>query len=483
MNIKSVLYLEGRLICLVSFFLMISSGVAFFYGEGNTGLVFIATALVSAVLGIFWIIRYQKTAEEAIGHKEAFLLVTLSWILISLIGAVPFYLTKAIPSFVDAFFESMSGFTTTGASILKNIEALDHALLFWRSLTQWIGGMGIIVMAIAILPQLSGGGLQMMKHETPGPDVEKLKPRIKETAASLWKIYFLLSVAAGLLFYFAGGMPVFDSICHAFTTMGTGGFSTKNASFGAFSSSAQMIATFFMFLAATNFVLHYNWVHGRFKPLFRNSEWHLYLVMILTCFSIIVLELVLRSHYSFLTAVRVSIFQVVSLGSSTGFITANFETWPHLSKFLLLLLMIVAGCAGSTAGGVKQVRILIFFKRIKRSLHRCIHPKTLKIIRMDGGEISKNALSNAINFLILYVLIFIICSGALMFFEIDVVTATSAAISCLSNIGPGFGQVGAVENFGFFNPAVKLILCACMLLGRLEFFTILVLFFPATWKK
>jgi len=458
------------------------SAVSFFYKEINSAVVFLCVAFFCLLLGVVWTIVFRKTKEEGIGIRDGFLLVTLSWLIVSLLGALPFYITQAIPSFLDALFESISGFTTTGASILINIETLDRGLLFWRAFTQWIGGMGIIVLSIAILPHLSVGGLQLVKNEMPGPTFEHLKPRIKQTAMSLWKVYFLFSAAAVGFLYLAG-MPLFDSVCHMFTALGTGGFSTRNASLAAFNSNVQMVITFFMFLAGTNFVLHYAWLHGNFKKVFKNSEWRLFVIMMLVCFLIIALELFFRSDIAIIDALRLSIFQVVSITSSTGFVTGDFNAWPVLSKGLLFLLMIVAGCAGSTGGGFKQIRLLILLKKAKQSITKYIFPKAVVPVKIDKQVVTEDVLTGVGNFFIVYMTVFVIGSFVLLSFGIDFTTSFSAVIACLSNIGPGFGTVGAIENYAYLPGIVKMVLCACMVIGRLEIFTVLVLFFPATWRK
>jgi trk system potassium uptake protein TrkH len=481
-NFKTVFYLIGRLLCLVAFFLLIPAIISFFYKENETMISFLITAGLSLFLGVFFLLHLRGGKEEPLGIRDGFLLVAMSWLFVSFLGALPFYFTKEIPFFVDAIFESISGFTTTGASILVNIESLDKGLLFWRSFTQWIGGMGIIVLSVAILPQLSVGGLQLMKNEMPGPTFEHLQPRIKQTALSLWKIYFLFSIIATGVLYLLG-MPFFDSVCHMFTALGTGGFSTKNASLAFYGPEIQMAVTVFMFLVAMNFVLHYAWLNGNMKKVVQNSEWRFYVITILICFVVVGLELIFRADYAISDALRHSIFQVVSVGSSTGFVTANYNNWPVLSKAMLFLLMIVAGCAGSTAGGFKQIRLLILLKKAKQSITKYIFPRAVVPVKVEKHVVPDDVLSGVSNFFIIYMLIFVAGSLILLGFGLDTMTSFSAVIACLSNIGPGFGGVGAVENYAFLPVLVKIVLCACMIIGRLEIFTILVLFFPATWKK
>ena len=427
-------------------------------------------------------VQFRETKKEFLEIRDGFLLVAMSWVAVSVLGAIPFYMTGAIPSPLDAIFESISGFTTTGATILINIEALDKGLLFWRSFSQWIGGMGILVLAVAILPQMSVGGLQLMKNEMPGPTFEHFKPRIKQTALSLWKIYFLFSALAVVILY-TEGMSLFDSFCHMFTSIGTGGFSTKNASIAAFTPAIQMTIVIFMFLMATNFVLHYAWLHKDYKRVFRNSEWKFYTATLIVCFLIVAFELAVHMGISVGEALRLSIFQVVSIGTSSGFTIADYNQWPSLSKTLIFLLMIIGGCAGSTAGGFKHIRVLLLIKKAKQSVTKYIFPKAVVPVKVEKQVVADDVLVGTANFFLVYILIVIIGSLILLGFGLDQVTSFSAVIACLSNIGPGFGQVGASEHYALLPPFIKAFLCICMIVGRLEIFTVLVLFFPATWKK
>lgn len=427
-------------------------------------------------------IQCSAAKDDMLGLKDGFLLVTMTWLFLSFFGAIPFYLSGYFPHFIDAFFESVSGFTTTGASILNNIEILPKGILFWRSFTHWIGGMGIIVLAVAILPQLSIGGMQLLKNETPGPTFQQLKPRIRQTALSLWKIYILFSVLQVFMTHLFG-MSLFDSLCHMFGTMGTGGFSTRNASLGYYSPQLQMIVSFFMFLAGMNFVVHYFYLKGDFKKLIHDSEWKFYVVILAVNILIIALCLILRLDYSAARAFRVSLFQVLSITTTTGFATDDFNIWPGLAIGILFMLMFVGGCSGSTSGGIKQVRWLLLLKRARQSITQHIFPQAVVSVKLNQHPVSENVLQGVSSFLLIYLMIFAGCTGILLGYNIDGLTSMSAVLACLSNVGPGFGLVGPTSNYAFLPALIKFVLSLCMIIGRLEVFTVLVLFFPSTWRR
>ena len=337
MKLKAVFYSIGKLLFIMSGFLLIPALVSFYYHENEVVKHFLMTAVIVLSVGAIFLLIFRKAKNDTLKIREGFLLVTLSWLFVSFFGAMPFHFARVFPSFIDAFFEATSGFTTTGASVLTNIEALSHGLLFWRSFTHWIGGMGIIVLAVAILPQLSIGGMQLMRNETPGPTFEQLKPRIKQTALTLWKVYILFSVLE-IFFLYLFGMSLFDSVCHMFGTMGTGGFSTRNASIGAFSVEIQMVIVVFMFLAGMNFVLHYRFLKGDYSKPFKDAEWRFYAAVILVAFFVVVINLIMHSGMPLLKALRLSIFQVVSITTTTGYVTTNFNAWPELSRGIIFLI-------------------------------------------------------------------------------------------------------------------------------------------------
>ncbi|MFT5207618.1 MAG: trk system potassium uptake protein TrkH [Candidatus Omnitrophota bacterium] len=482
MRFPAIFYLLGRLFCLVSIAMIVPIIGALIYSETSVLHALILTDVIVLSMGASMIIINYKSRDSPIAIREGFLLVTLLWLGISIVGALPYWLTGVFPSFVDAFFESTSGFTTTGASVLMDIEAVPHAILLWRSLTQWIGGMGIIVLAVAILPQLSVGGMQLMRNEMPGPTFEQLKPRIRQTAMSLWKVYVLFSVMLWALLYSAG-MPIFDSICHMFSTMSSGGFSVKNASMAAYSPTIQMIITIFMFLAGLNFVLHYHWLKGDFRRLFEDNEFRFYSCFLIIAAGSIFLELIFRLGMPILEAIRVVFFQVISISSSTGYATTDYEQWPYLSKGILFLLMFVGGCSGSTSGGFKAIRVQLFLLKTKSTLIKQIFPKAVTAVKIGKKPVSSDVLDGVSNLFLVSVVIFSGCTLVLLAFNISFVTATSAVVACLSNVGPGFELVGPEQNYAWFPDAIKVLLALCMIVGRLEFFTILVLFLPVAWKR
>lgn len=483
MRFKAIFFMLSKLILIVAGFLVIPAAVSYFYHEPEPTRYFLWISASVFFFGMFMYWSCYEYRDEVIGVRDGFLLVTLSWLSLSLLGAIPFYYSGFFPHFIDALFESTSGFTTTGSSVLTDIEALPKGLLLWRSFTHWIGGMGIVVLAVAILPQLSVGGMQLMKNEMPGPTFEMLKPRIRQTALSLWKIYVLLSVLQVLVLC-VFDMSLFDSICHMFATMGAGGFSTKNASIAAYNSvSIEMVITFFMFLAGTNFVLHYALLRGDFKKIIFDTEWQFYVRLILISFLVITVDLIVQHGSKVGEAMRWSIFQVLAIMTTTGFATADFDLWPHLSKGLLFLLMFVGGCAGSTGGGMKQVRLLLLFKKARQAIVQHIFPKAIITVKFNRRPMPETVLHGVSSFLLLYLVIFSFMTLVLLAFNIDFVTATSAVVASISNVGPGFAEVGPTSNYFAFPATVKFVLCLCMIIGRLELFTVLVLLFPATWKR
>jgi len=386
-------------------------------------------------------------------------------------------------SFTDAYFESMAGFTTTGASILSDLEKLPKGILLWRSLTQWMGGMGIIVFSLAILPMLGAGGMQLFKAEVPAISVEKLKPRIVDTAKSLWYIYAGITAILAVLLSIAG-MNIFDAICHAFTTMATGGFSTKSSSIAYFqNSTVDIIITIFMFLAGMNFSLHFYALRGNFSRLFNNSELKFYCLIVLISVAIVTINIFPTGDYSFLDALRYASFQVVSIMTTTGYSTADYEIWPVLSQMLLLCLMFFGGMVGSTGGGMKQVRILLMFKQAYRELYQLIHPHALSALKLDKKNVPKETLGGIWGFLFLFILISVVATLFMTALGLDIVTSASTVISAMSNVGPALGEAGPAENYATIPAAGKWVLISCMLIGRLEIYTVILLFMPIFWEK
>jgi len=443
------------------------------------------TILIS--LPIWFITRKSRKLR----NRDGFIIVTFSWIITALAGSLPFYMTGTIPNFTDAFFESMSGVTTTGASIIGNqqtlphllngIESLSHGILFWRSFLQWIGGMGIILFTIAILPLLGVGGVQLFKAEVPGPVADKIRPRVRETAKLLWIVYLGITVLETLLLGIAG-MGWFDAICHAFTTMPTGGFSTKNASIEAYNSGAiEYIIIIFMIIAGTNFSLHFRALSGNLNSHITDKEFKVYFSLILYVTAIIFLRLALHGELSE-ENFRASLFQTVSLVTTTGFSSADYELWPYFAQCVLLCLMFIGAMGGSTGGGMKIIRVFVLFKYMALATQRMLHTKAIIPIRIGNRFISEDVISNTLGFFLFYVSIFIFTTVALTLMNVNLESAIGAAASAIGNIGPGLADFGPTDNYALLPDFGKWLLTFCMLLGRLEIFTIIVIFSRVFWK-
>lgn len=480
MNFRAVLAIQGLLLMFLAVFMLLPLGFSVYYGDDDVVPILISAAVTMAA-GLLLRIVFRFRGEE-LRLKDSYATVSLGWIFAAFFGALPFFLSRHIPRFTDAFFESMSGFTTTGATILTDIEALPHGLLFWRSLTHWIGGMGIIVLSLAILPLLRVGGMQLYKAEIPGPVPDKLAPRIQQTAKLLWGVYILLSlIETGLLM--TGGMNLFDSLCHTFGTMATGGFSTKNASIAHFGSLYfYSVIIVFMFLAGTNFSLHYHGLRGRVSAYWKNEEFRAYLGFILIGLGIMTVINLLSLSSGWFDSVKNSAFQVVSIITTTGFTTADFGQWHPAAQILLLVLMFLGGSAGSTGGSIKILRILILFKLVKTELKRLLHPQAVIPIRIDGRQIPPPVVVNILAFVFLYFIIFVSASLIMSLMGLDMVSAIGSVAATLGNIGPGLGSVGPSGNYLHIPLFGKWLLSFCMLAGRLEIYTILVLFSKDFWK-
>ncbi len=467
----------------VSLFLL--WGMAWAAWDGSSDLLDLGASLAVglAVSGVLFCLGRDAKASD-LGPREAFAVVSLSWILCSAIGALPFYLHGSVSTYTDAFFEAMSGFTTTGASVLTNIEANPRGILFWRSLTHWLGGMGIIVLSLAILPFLGVGGMQLFKAEVPGPVPEKLTPRIQQTALLLWGVYVILSVAETILLVFAG-MSLFEALTHTFGTMATGGFSPKSLSVGFYRSPfVEWIITAFMFLAGANFTLHYFALRGRLSVFWKDEEFRFYaLVTLLGTATIMAVLLAGKTYASLSDALRYSAFQVVSILTTTGFVTADFERWPAYAQLLLLVLMFIGGCAGSTGGGMKNIRVLLLARQAKAEIRRLLHPRAVIVPRVGGKVVEREAINSVAVFFVVYMALFVGASLVMAGMGLDLVSAISSVAATLGNIGPGLGIVGPMDNYAAVPWAGKWILSLCMLLGRLELFTVLMLFVPGTWRK
>ena len=471
----------GLLLLIEGFFLGISSLVSLYYGQYD----FIALVVTTAICfstGITLRLLTHK-AEKNIGKREGYIIVSLVWVIFSLFGALPFIISGAIPSYTDAFFETISGFTTTGASILNDIETMPHGLIFWRSLTQWLGGMGIIVLSIAILPMFGIGGMQLFVAEVPGPTPDKLHPRIKETAKRLWGIYILYTLAEVILLKL-GGMNWFDAVNHSFTTMATGGYSTKQASIAHFNSPfIHYVIIIFMFLAGTNFTLSYFALHFKFGKVFKNEEFRYYLGFIILFTVAISFALWYLEGYNPEKSFRDSLFQVVSILTTTGYVTADYLQWMPFVIVMIFALMFFGGSAGSTGGSIKIVRITLLLKNSYQELRRIIHPNAIIPVRINGKSVPPQIISNILAFVVFYMLISIVSTIVISALGYDLETSLGAVAATLGNIGPGLGLVGPVGNYAHIPTFGKWFLSFLMLIGRLELFTVLVLFSPSFWKK
>ncbi|MCL3780580.1 TrkH family potassium uptake protein [Prolixibacteraceae bacterium JC049] len=424
-----------------------------------------------------------RNAKNNIGKREGFIIVSLVWVVFSFFGALPYMLSNSIPSLTDAFFETMSGFTTTGSSILNDIEALPHGILFWRSLTQWLGGMGIIVLSLAILPFFGIGGMQLFMAEVPGPTPDKLSPKLRHTAMSLWGIYVLFTLLETILLKI-GGMTFFDAINHSFTTMATGGYSTKQASVAHFTSPfIQYVIIVFMFLAGTNFTLSYFALQGKLSKVYKNEEFRAYFFFIAMFTAIIAVGLYLTTNMKGELAFRDALFQVVSIITTTGYATADYLVWHPFLTILIFALFFFGGSAGSTGGGIKIVRIVLLLKNSYYELRRLLHPNAIVPVRFNHRSVPEQIVTNILAFFMFYMMVFFMSVIVFSVIEPDFASSIGAVATCLGNIGPGLGNVGPVENFHHVHPFGKWFLSFLMLLGRLELFTVLVLFSPAFWKK
>lgn len=480
MRIGVVCSTLGYLLLAIGLAMVFPLVVALIYGEGDApAFVYGVLVTVAVGLGLVFFFRVPRTEIRA---KEGYLIVTSSWVGMSLFGALPFVLSGAIENPVDAVFESMSGFTTTGASILTDIESLPHGVLFWRSMTHWIGGMGIIVLTVAILPFLGVGGMSLAKAELPGPVTDKLTPRMVETARILWGVYVLLSALEVILLLW-GGMSLYDSLCHTFGTVATGGFSTKNASIGAYSSPyIQYVIVVFMALAGTNFTLHFHALRGRVGSYWKSGEFVLYFGATLFVVCVIMGELILVQEKNTELAFREAAFQAVSITTTTGYATSDYGTWSSLSQFLLLSLMVMGGMAGSTAGGIKVMRFQLLFQHVRLELRKLLHPQAILRVRLGDRVVADNIVSMVLSFMMIYALLVFAGTAVMTLMGMDLVSAGTAVVACLSNIGPGLGAVGPAENFSGVHPWGKVALTFLMLVGRLELYTVLVIFSRGYWR-
>lgn len=479
MNRGMTTYILGRMLGVEALVLLIPALVSVIYGEEGWK----AFLLTSAFLVLLYVLLGRRKPEDStIYGKDGFIIIACAWILWSVFGALPFYISGEIPSYVDAVFETVSGFTTTGSTILTNIEALSKGMNFWRCLTHWIGGMGVLVFVMVIISLEDRNSMHLMRAEVPGPETDKLVPKSRDTAKILYSMYFVLTVAE-ILFLFMGGMSLYDSIIHSFSTAGTGGFSNRNSSI-AFYDSAYIdgVITVFMILFGINFNMYYLLLLKKVKDVFKNEEVRAYLGVILGATLLITVN-ILSIYDKPLKAFRYAIFQVSSIITTTGFVTADFNLWPTFSQCILLGLMVVGACAGSTGGGMKVSRILILLKSVKRELKRLLHPKSVSIVKVNGKKVKDETLQGVYVYFISYVAIFIVSVLLISLNNFDFATTFSGVLTTLNNVGPGIAAVGPIENFSVFSDFSKVIFCLDMLIGRLEIFPFLVLLSPHLWRK
>jgi trk system potassium uptake protein TrkH len=479
---KPVINIIGFLLILEGLLMLPGIPFSLYYNDNDVIPILICGIGISIIGFFLWYFTKTKDSIE-IKKREGYLIVALGWVVMSAFGALPFMLHGSIPSFTDAFFETASGFTTTGASILTNIEALPHGLLFWRSMTHWIGGMGIIVLSLAILPLLGIGGMQLYVAEVPGTSKDKIHPRVRETAKRLWAIYVLLTATQVVLLIF-GGMNLFDAICHSFGTIATGGFSTKNASLGHYQSAyIDYVVTIFMFLSGVNFTLHYFALHGRIKSYWNDEEFKFYSILIILIAMCIGAYLFISNSFTFEESFRHSIFTVVSLVTSTGFVTSNYESWGYFIEIIIFLLLLTGACAGSTGGGVKMIRHYLLFKNGIYELKRLIHPNAIIPVRYNKKAVIPEVISKISAFSLFYLLIIAVGALILSFTGLGFTSALGSVAACIGNVGPGLGETGPILNYATISSGGKWLLSFIMVLGRLELFTILIIFSPYFWKK
>jgi trk system potassium uptake protein TrkH len=482
-NLKHSVNILSRFLKLLGLLMLIPAICSFIYKEDDL-YSFLISAIITFIVGSTaeYITKSDSNIDE-FNRKDGFFIASFCWISAIAFGALPYLIYGVFSNPVDAFFESTAGFTTTGASTVVNIEILPHGILFWRSFTQWLGGMGILILAIAILPRLSVGGMQLMNLEAPGPSAEKLTPRIAETAKHLWAIYLFLSLILFILLMFFG-LPYFDSIIHVFSTVSIGGFSNKNLSIGAYNSVAvEFTIISFMFISGINFALLFWLSRGRFRKLFSNPEFKFYVLILLASITLVTIDLFTYMFPSLFDAFRYSAFNVVSISTTTGFVSADYDAWPVFSRWLLIILMFVGGCSGSTSGSIKVMRIIILIKHAFREIKKNIYPNAVLPIRFGKNVLEDNIVSSIINFFLIYIFIFILSTILLTLDEVPIITAFTACAATIGNVGPGMELVGPAHNYAGLSNLSKIVLSFLMIIGRLELFAILVIFTPSFWKN
>jgi trk system potassium uptake protein TrkH len=483
MSLRRVLNVVGLLQIFTGLSMLVAGGVSLFYLDGDTLGIFLAAAVTIA----FGLVSFRFTKFKGeITSREGFAIVTFAWAGAALFGALPYLFSGTVDRLIPAFFESMSGFTTTGATIFTEIEDLPHGILFWRSFTHWLGGMGIIVLAIAILPYLGVGGMQLFKAEVPGPTPERLRPRITQTAKLLWYVYLGMTILQTVLLMF-GGMDLFDASTHTFATLATGGFSTKNASIAGFDSPyIHYVIIVFMYLAGINFALHFRAVTGHLDY-FKDQEWRFFTTLLLGATLVLMTLNLLGGSYAFTgsgveEAFRDGLFQSVAIGTTTGFVTADYELWVPAAQMVIFLLFFTGGMAGSTGGSMKSVRVLLLLKQTSMEIRKHLHPRAVLLARVGRRPVKPEVLANVIGFVLLYGLLWVAGAMVLALLDLDFLTALGASAATVGNIGPGLGGVGPTDHYGWISEPALGVMSFLMLVGRLEIYTVLLLFHPETWK-
>ena len=479
MNRRMILNTVGLMLKVEAALLLLPAFAALIYGESCLWSILISAA-ISLAAG-FALTLLSRPKSQVIYAREGFITVALSWIAVSAVGALPFYISREIPSYIDAFFETVSGFTTTGASILANVEVMSRGLLFWRSFTHWVGGMGVLVFVMALVPSVTDRSIHIMRAEMPGPVVGKLMPRARDTASILYKIYVGMTLAQIVLMW-AGGMPLFESIVHAFGTAGTGGFGVKADSIAGYSPYLQWVITVFMLLFGINFNLYYLLLIRRFRAARQSSECWYYLGIVGVSIALITVN-ILPMYENFREALRLSAFQVASIVTTTGYATADFNLWPQFSKAILLLLMIMGACAGSTGGGLKVSRAVMLFKMVGKEIRHLLHPRSVNSVRFEGKQVDGATLKGVSSYFAIYIICILAICLILSLEPFDLETNLSATLACFNNIGPGLAAVGPASNYAAYSPLSKLVLSLAMLLGRLEIYPLLLTLIPTTWIK
>lgn len=481
MNRRMVIHTLGDIALAQAALLVLPALVSLIYpDELRVFWSFLVTICIAVVTGMLMRIL-SNPGTTVIFAKEGFVIVSYAWLMMSAIGALPFVLSGEIPSYVDAFFEMVSGFTTTGASILTNVEALSHGTLFWRSFSHWIGGMGVLVFVMALVPNISDRSIHLLRAEMPGPEVGKLKPKARDTAKILYIIYIVMTCVQ-IIMLLAGGMPLFDSVLHTFGTAGTGGFGIKSDSIGGYSPYLQWVITVFMLLFGVNFNLYYLLLIKKFKSVFKSTEIWVYFSIVLVSIVLIGFN-VYNTYSSFSETLRMSAFQVSSIVTTTGYSTTDFNTWPVMSKTVLLLLMIVGACAGSTAGGLKVSRVVLLFKAVSREFKKMLHPRSVRVVKMEGKTVEEQTLSSVTVYFAIYMICTLFIFLMLSFEPFSIETNFSATLACFNNIGPGLGDVGPASSFAGYSAFSKILLSVAMLMGRLEIYPLILGLNPLVWRK